>query len=328
MILRFARKNSFAIVLLVSAILLSVASVHAQVEYLGVRFLKIQQEKAHEQMMAGIAGNPWQYRILADLLVEPLIVLFKEMDLARPPATAFIVFRFVQNLLIFLLSGIYHKKLGLNIYANLIGLSLSAYAMSQSLYNSDLSFSVYFDVAFYLLAASLILSRKFFWIVPVMILAAFNRETSALIPFMLAAYYYFNEPERGSLKPAVIVAVISFVIFTVIFFGLRLYYGEQPFITADGFYPGLGTLYMNVTRWITWKQLAATLGLVPFLAVFGFRKWPPALKIFFWVIVPVWFAVHWLAAIIAETRILLVPHILVFIPGALFAIFTQEKAAP
>jgi putative copper export protein len=113
MILRFARKNSFAIVLLVSAILLSVASVHAQVEYLGVRFLKVQQEKAHEQMMAGIAGNPWQYRILADLLVEPLIILFKEMDLVRPPATAFIVFRFVQNLLIFLLAGIYHKKTGL-----------------------------------------------------------------------------------------------------------------------------------------------------------------------------------------------------------------------
>jgi hypothetical protein len=59
--------------------------------------------------------------------------------------------------------------------------------------------------------------------------------------------------------------------------------------------------------------------------VFSYQTWPRALKIFFWVVVPAWFGVHFFTALVAETRLLLVPLALVFIPGALFGIAGGTK---
>ena len=66
--------------------------------------------------------------------------------------------------------------------------------------------------------------------------------------------------------------------------------------------------------------LLATMGIIPFLALFSYRKWPHELKVFFWLIVPVWFLVHLFASTMAETRLFLVPYALIFIPGALFGL--------
>ena len=63
-----------------------------------------------------------------------------------------------------------------------------------------------------------------------------------------------------------------------------------------------------------------TLGILPFLAIFCYRNWPGTLRIFFRIVVPAWFGVHFFAALVAETRLLLVPQALIFIPGALFGI--------
>jgi hypothetical protein len=62
------------------------------------------------------------------------------------------------------------------------------------------------------------------------------------------------------------------------------------------------------------------LGIVPLIALYGWRMWPPALRTFFRAVVPIWFVVHVVAAILAESQLLLVPRALVFIPGALLAI--------
>jgi len=49
--------------------------------------------------------------------------------------------------------------------------------------------------------------------------------------------------------------------------GLRLYYGTQQFLTADGYYPGLSLLALNLRRAETWEQLLVTFGIIPLLAV-------------------------------------------------------------
>ncbi|MBI1794108.1 MAG: hypothetical protein HYR70_07940 [Chloroflexi bacterium] len=219
------------------------------------------------------------------------------------------------------------KKLKLSLHANLLGLSVLAWGISYSLYNSDLSFNVYFDIVFYLVGAILILDKRFNWILPLTALAAFNRETSVLIPFMLICFACFGDTQKETKKSATLYAAGSLIIFGTIFFGLRLYYGKQAFLTADGFYPGLGLLYLNIRRGVTWEQLLITFGIIPFLAIFAYGDWPKTLKIFFWVIVPAWFGVHFLAALIAETRLLLVPQALIFIPGAFLGI-SQGKTHP
>ena len=192
--------------------------------------------------------------------------------------------------------------------------------MSYSLYNSDLSFNVYFDVAFYLIAGILVIEKKFIWLVLLMIPAAFNRETSVLIPLMLIFAIGFDAREKGRLKPAVIAASFGLLIFAIVFVGLRLYYGKQPFLTADGYFPGIGLLFLNFSRGVTWEQIAITLGIIPILAIFAYQRWPQVLRTYFWAVVPMWMAVHFAGALVAETRLLLVPQALVFIPGALFGL--------
>jgi len=268
-------------------------------------------------MMSGVAGNPWQYRILADWMVEHLIRFLSNMNISAPKANAYIVFRFLQCLLIFLSAGVYYKKLGISPLANLSGLLVLMWSMSHSLYNSDLSLNVFFDILFYLTAAILIINRQYIWIPLVMVLAAFNRETSALIPVMLIAFVFFDESNVNSRKTAMVSAGLGVIVFAIIFVGLRLYYGEQRFLTADGYHPGIGLLVLNLSRWVTWKEILITLSVVPFLAILAYPAWSKTLKIFFWVVVPVWFGIHFFAALVAEARLLLVPQALVFIPGML-----------
>ena len=310
----------FWLILLTSAVLLSMAVTYAQVDDVTFRFIRIQQEKVHQEMLDGVAGNPWQYRILADWLIDPLLNVFVTWDVLNPRPSAFIVFRFLQCLLIFLAAGVYYRKLGLALMANLLGLSMLAWSMSHSLYNSDLSFNVFFDIAFYLIAAALILDSRFAWIPLLMIPAAFNRETSLLIPVMLLGSVYFGERNAQNMRSAVIFATASLLIYLLVFAGLRNYFGEQIFLTADGYYPGIGLLILNLSRVVTWEQLLLTLGILPFLAIFCYRNWHRTLRIFFWIVVPAWFGVHFFAALVAETRLLLVPQVLIFIPGALFGI--------
>ncbi len=219
------------------------------------------------------------------------------------------------------------NSVGLSVLANLLGLSILAWALSYSLYNSDLSFNNYFDVAFYLIAANLILNERLNWIIPLMVFASFNRETGALIPIMALTYTYFSQDGKAKLRSVLFPALAGMVIFIIIFAGLRYYYGEQPFLTADGYYPGFGLLYLNLKRVVTWEQLLITFGLLPLLALLAYSEWPRSLKIFFWTVVPLWMAFHFFSSLVAETRLLLVPYALVFIPGVLLGIMNNTQRA-
>ena len=321
------KRFGFAAALLITAAILAAATTYAQVNALGIHFIRVQQEKVHLQMLQGIAGNPWQYRILADFLIEPVIRLVRSLGIPQPESFSFIAFRVAQCLLILIIAGIYYRRLGLSLYETLIGLSILAWGMSYSLYNSDLSFNVYFDIVFYLLAAILMIDGRYVWVAILMIPAALNRETSVLIPLMAFGMLRFGRAGTVNRRNAIAVTAVGLLVFVVIFVGLRLYYAKQPFLTADGYYPGIGLLALNLQRWVTWEQLAITLGVIPLLALLAYRHWRQELRIFFWVVVPIWFAVHFVAALVAESRLLLVPQALVLIPGALFELAAARKAA-
>jgi len=62
---------------------------------------------------------------------------------------------------------------------------LLAFSIKNGFYDNDLSFNTYFDVIFYLSAVLLILKRRYFWVVLLMIPAALNRETSGAIPLLM-----------------------------------------------------------------------------------------------------------------------------------------------
>jgi hypothetical protein len=66
-------------------------------------------------------------------------------------------------------------------------------------------------------------------------------------------------------------------------------------------------------------NLFSTFGILPLVALLGYRWWPPLLKLWFWLIVPLWITVHVLSALINESLLFTEPNVLILVPGALFA---------
>jgi len=227
--------------------------------------------------------------------------------------------RVLLDTALFLISYLYFRKLGLSAIHSLIGMSLLAWGMSYSHYDSDLQFNIFFDVLFYLLAGLCILHEKAVWIIPISLFAALNRETGGLIPFLFLFSAITNDTitkNKFRLRSSTIgIFSLAFILYVTIFVGVRIIFDKQTLIIPYGHHPGFELLFYNIGRIVTWDMLFATLGIIPILAVIGYQKWPDQLKVFFWVIVPIWFIVHIFGAVMAETRLFLVPKVMVFIPG-------------
>jgi len=323
------RRTLLPILIITTGLLFGLFTTSEHVKARGISYLRHgNQIERHQFILAGHAGNPWQYRVLSDYIAEGMIRVFKKAGVQDAAVVSFILLRVLLDTAIFLISFLYYKKLGLSTVHALIGMSILAWGMSYAHYDSDLQFSTYFDVIFYLLAGVCILYEKPLWIIPISFFAALNRETSGLISVMfLFSFVNKDTISNGIEKQLRNIAIfcVAFTLYMAVFFFLRLYYGEQRLIVPHGHHPGFDLLQYNLTRLVTWDKLFATLGIIPILAAIGYKKWTPQLKIFFWVIVPVWFTIHIFGAVIAETRLFLVPQALIFVPGAL--LFAQQSAA-
>lgn len=307
-------------VIAICAVLFSLFTVFTQVRELTFEWVNESQILRHRRVLEGNALDPWQYRVLPEVIAEATIRALDALAVGYPVASAFILFRFVQNTAIFVVAAFYYRKLGLDIKTALLGLGLLAWSMSHALYASDLSFDVYFDVLFYLLAGLTLLHDKHAWIIPITLVAALNRETSGLIPFLLLAMNLRHGPQTRVRWQTHAVAITALCIYAGVFLGLRAIIGDRPLFVPYGNRPGLELLRYNLGRFVTWFELFGTLGVIPFIALATFRQWPPALKLFLWVIVPLWLLVHAFASVMAETRLFLVPQAMIFIPGALLGI--------
>ena len=95
----------------------------------------------------------------------------------------FILFRFFEHLLIFYLAWKLWSYFVSNKWLIFFGINFLALALGNAVAAADLSFNTYMDIIFYLAAANIIVYKKNPWLlVPITILAAFNRETSIMIP--------------------------------------------------------------------------------------------------------------------------------------------------
>jgi hypothetical protein len=313
--------------LLACAILFGLFTVFSQVTQLSLGYLRTSQVYRHTRVIDGVAGNPYQYRVLPEYLLETLIPALQRFGVADALTTSFILLRLFQNVLIFALAATYYKRLGLTTHTTLIGLSLLAWAMTHSAYDADLTFNLYFDVLFYIVGALIVLAERPMWIVPLTGMAALNRETSGLIPVMLIAHSLFINRQKETLRRNLACAMAALALYGVIFVGLRLAYGDQPLVIPYGNHPGFELLRYNLFRYMTWIQLFGTLGVFPILAGMSFRQWPRSLRAFGIAILPVWILLHPFVSVLAEARLFLVPLSLIFIPGALLGIVGSRELA-
>jgi len=307
----------FWILVVVVSLLLSFSTVYTQVRAHRVKFLRTAQLRRHWDVLEDKARNPWQYRILSEWLVEVFIRGGRLVGIVSP-VFPFILFRFLQNLAIFLLAALFYRRLGLSRGRILIGLILLAWGMSYAFRDSDLEFSTYSDTIFYLIAAFLIVSHHDWWIAPLTLLAAFNRETSALIPWALLICRWGGERSPEGRKGApLLIFIISLALYLFVFFALRLSFQWRPLAHAWGHRPGFDMLNFNLTHTLTWAKLMWTLNILPLLCVFTFRSWPETLKRLCLSLLPLWFVFHFFYLFIPEIRLMLVPLALIFVPGTL-----------
>lgn len=305
-------------VIVVLSVGLGALTVKLQIDSLngGMQYLTTTQLVRHTNVLQGRAPDPWQYRVLSEWIAELSVRLARLISAPNAIAIGFIALRFLQNLAIFLLAFALYKTLSRSNLLAVLGILLLAGSMANAYYDNDLAFNTYFDVTFYLLCGLLLLSRKHWTVVILALFAALNRETSGLIPFLMAAAILEENDRPGFRRLAP--ALVASVLFVGVFFGLRWLYPDRPLYVPYKHPPGPPLFLYNVTRLFTWDQLWRTLGLAPLLSLASLPLWPRLWKWFFLILCPIWFVIHSFASVMAETRLFLVPQSLIFIPGALF----------
>jgi hypothetical protein len=319
--------------------------------------------------------NPWQYRMLCPLLIEGILWVYNhtvdkiypveekfhfQFDQTSEPTPetkkivellqtkgaikymiVFLIFRFCLNLAVFVLAFCLWRYFISNNWLVFGGLMFVSLAMGNAVVASDLTFNTYLDNVFYLLTACVIVYRKSpLWLIPLTILAAFNRETALLIPFLFfisnidfSAFRLsrFNITSIRLPKLNIwIITFISFLIFISIFTGVRIYYG---YVTAQVWKvpQGIPMISLNLFSTVSLKSYSEMLGVfsvIPFIIIYKFKSLPLLLRTWFVLIVPLWFAVHIYSVVIYQTRLFLVPVIVIMLPMLLYIIenwYRQNK---
>lgn len=245
----------------------------------------------------------------------------------------FSLFRMLEHFFIFYLSWRLWNYFVKGKWLIFFGINFLALALGNSVTAADLSFNTYMDIIFYLLTANLILYKwNRNWLFLIVPLAALNRETGMLIP----ALYFISETDfsrfsfrklniKGIGFPKLNTWVFTaalYAIFIAIFFGLRAYYGYQP--QQQWKVPsGLPMLKLNLFSAVgakAYMELLATFAVIPLIILYKFRTFPHLLKKWFIFLVPVWFGVHYISVVAYQTRLFMVPMVLIFLPMILWLI--------
>lgn len=317
--------------------------------------------------------NPWQYRILCPYTIEAILFIYNgTIDKVYPieekfhfsfdntteigPETEqfkrllqipeaskymliFIFFRFAENLLIFYLSFKLWNFFVKNTWLIFLGINFLALSLGNAVTNADLSFNTYMDIIFYLLTANIIVYNKSpIQLLPVVLLAAFNRETSLLIPALFfiskmnlkkSDTFKFRDIILPPFKTWLYIFSL-YVIFLFIFFSLRIYFGYKPqqVWKAEAGWPMLSLNLFSSIGVRGYMELIGIQGVIPLFILYKFIDFPYLLKKWFLFIVPIWFFVHYLSVVAYESRIFLVPLTIIFLPMFLWRIekeFTTIK---
>jgi len=322
--------------------------------------------------------NPWQYRVLCPMLVEGMLWVYDHtIDKVYPveekvhiriqsstgesEATrqlveltqrkgamkymiVFVLFRFIEHLVIFVLAYCLWSYFVKNDWLIFFGLLFLSLGMGNAGAVADLTFNTYIDNILYLLTACIIVYRlNPYWLLPVTVIGAFNRETSIMIPFL---YFIsvcdfsrvdWKRPRIGAIKlPPMkdwVLTAVQYVLFFGIFLAIRHHYGYRPqqVWKAPAGLPMLKLNLASADGVKAWFEMIGTFSVLPLIILFKFKRFPYILRVWFIGIVPIWFFVHLLTVVTYQTRLFLVPFILIFIPMLLWLIedyYRRQEPAP
>ena len=318
--------------------------------------------------------NPWQYRILCPYIVEGMMWVYNNtvdkiypieqkmnfsiqstsgttdetdqfVKLMRTPGAMkymiiFIFFRFIEHLFIFYLAWKLWSHFVKSKWLIFLGINFLALALGNAVTVADLSFNTYMDIILYLLTANIIVFNKNKnWILPIALVAAFNRETAILIPalffisqtdFTSFSFKNFNlKTIQFPQKSTWLVTIAAYVIFFSIFIGLRIHFGyrEQQIWKVPAGLPMLQLNLLSAVALKAYMELIGTFAVIPLIILYNFKQFPHLLKKWFLFLTPIWFLVHYLSVVAYQTRLFMVPFILIMLPMMLWLVEKEIKTA-
>lgn len=290
------------------------------------------QYDRHQNWLRGESDffNPWQYRVFCPLVIEgcyqvytytidrviPVEKIFpnKKPDVLRY-YIIFISFRFALHVLIFWLCIRFYQYFIKNKWLIYFGLGLLVLSMGNAVYDSDFSFNNYVNVVLYLWMGIIIIEHKSpWWLIPIMTIGALNRETSLLIPviYWFVVAFKINKLQKPDNKVN-LATFLSLVSFTFLFWSIRQYFGYQEPIL----YNPLEGLPLNLVTSQGYLEIFGLTSICSFWTLLHWGKGSRILKIIFIALIPIWFLVHFSVAAIWESRLFLVPMVLLFLPMTL-----------
>ena len=270
----------------------------------------------------GTAGDLAQYRVLSAYSANAL------EQILGSPYPPFEAIRFCQCLLLFGLIYVVYGELGLAHRVRLLGIALITGLASLSLgalAPSGFSMDRFGDAIFYLIAALLVLRGRELWIPPLMVLAVANRETSVFIPTLILARHGINFRDPR-VRKALIAAAAAWVVAAVVYFGIHTYYGPRP--RTEESYWGTAMLLHSLSMPAQISYLMAAVNLLPVLGWVSLKSTDPFVRRLFWMVVPLWFAIHIWAARMGEGIMYLAPIAVVLVPLTLQALAREASLAP
>jgi hypothetical protein len=293
---------------------LSLFTVYDQVfRRVGEKFIWDEQLRFQRWVIEGTSIDPWQYRILVPYLIDVTRKILIDLGFVGSYLKIFFGLRLFQNFLIFIMIALYFRRLSIKRSHVVIAVIMLAWAFTYSGYMSHLGFDTYFDILFYLMAAYLLLKDSLFWIIPLSILVAFNRETGLFIPLIVIIGGMRFRPRLTIERKHAIVGLISLVLMVAIIISVRLYYGPRSYLHIA--VPGWDLFIRNLTSIDTYFYWFATFSAIPVISLLRYKQWPRLLVQMLWLMVPFWVVIHFFMGLAHETRLFLVPFVLIFLPG-------------
>jgi hypothetical protein len=112
-----------------------------------------------------------------------------------------------------------------------------------------------------------------------------------------------------------------------IFIALRMYFGYMPQQVWKA-KAGIPMLKLNLFSAVGVKaylELIGTFGVIPLIILYNFKQFPHLLKKWFLFMVPIWFGIHYISVVAYQTRLFMVPLILIMIPMIIILIEKEIK---
>ncbi|WAC14550.1 hypothetical protein [Dyadobacter pollutisoli] len=228
----------------------------------------------------------------------------------------FILVRSLIGLLILAAAFCFFRIFISNQWMVLLGLVFLDNGMNNAFRDTAFGFDTYVDLLLFLTAIVIIIKRYApAFLIPIVAIGMLNRETAILIPMLYLIINFVRNGNRPNI-PMTLWAGGLGVLAVGIFFGLREYFGYEPYIVPSGWF----RVVENFTNYSVISGEFAIMLIFPFLSIMFLKRTDIILRTIWLALIPIWFAVHYWSFAVLESRYFLVPFSLAMLPVVLYEI--------